>query len=205
MKRWKNFIAEFGAELKYKPGKENIIADALSRQGGDQINLTTKQDENKRGDSQINLNTITTERIKVPLILNPFKLQIEIEKSDHNSITTNTIFPKYINYKIKFVNLANLIAYIKLIASNKKINAIYSTEETLQIIEKPIQDAFINRKFIFTTKKISNITNVDEQNEIVATIHNRAHRNSTNNYKEAIKHFFWPKMKKSFPEICPEL
>lgn len=30
-KRWMNFIAEFGAEIKYKPGSQNVLADARSR------------------------------------------------------------------------------------------------------------------------------------------------------------------------------
>lgn len=38
LKRWKNFIAEFGAEIKYKPGYQNVVADALSRHHG-QINF----------------------------------------------------------------------------------------------------------------------------------------------------------------------
>lgn len=42
LKRWKNFIAEFGAEIKYKPGYQNIVADALSRhQINNIINNTT--------------------------------------------------------------------------------------------------------------------------------------------------------------------
>lgn len=38
LKRWKNLIAEYGAEIKYKPGHQNIVADALSRH---QINHTS--------------------------------------------------------------------------------------------------------------------------------------------------------------------
>lgn len=33
LKRWKCLIEEFGAKIEYKPGSENVIADALSRAG----------------------------------------------------------------------------------------------------------------------------------------------------------------------------
>lgn len=69
LKRWKNFIAEFGAEIKYKPGSQNIVADALSRHQGEEINLM---------DGNLHLIKNSTERIaRVSLPLNRFKNQIE--------------------------------------------------------------------------------------------------------------------------------
>lgn len=77
LKRWKNFIAEFGAEIKYKPGLQNIVADALSRH-------------------QINYITDPPEKIKIiSLPLNNFKNQFEIMESDHNSLKSETIFQNY--------------------------------------------------------------------------------------------------------------
>lgn len=112
LKRWKNFIAEFGAEIKYKPGHQNAVADALSRQHDEQINLTTIDST---------LSTPLTEQIKrVPFPLNRFKNQFEISKSDHNSIVTKTIFPNYHNHKIKFKQIAELLAYLKSTISNKR-------------------------------------------------------------------------------------
>lgn len=45
LKRWKCLIEEFGAKIEYKPGSENIIADALSRAGYpmDKINKSSLQ------------------------------------------------------------------------------------------------------------------------------------------------------------------
>jgi len=40
IKRWKAFIEEHNAKVFYKPGKENFVADALSRQ-----NINAKQGE----------------------------------------------------------------------------------------------------------------------------------------------------------------
>lgn len=73
LKRWKFFIAEFGAEIKYKPGKQNVVADALARHYDQQINFTTT-------DSTItSMESSPTGRIKrVSFPLNQFKNQFEI-------------------------------------------------------------------------------------------------------------------------------
>lgn len=72
LKRWKNFIAEYGAELKYKPGSQNTVADALSRQ---QINSNTLDTTVHSMDSS------PIEKIKrVALPLNRYKIQFEIQK-----------------------------------------------------------------------------------------------------------------------------
>lgn len=44
LKRWKAFIEESGAVIKYKPGKENLVADALSRQYDITINHISEED-----------------------------------------------------------------------------------------------------------------------------------------------------------------
>lgn len=68
---WKNFIAEYGAKLKYKPGNENIVADAHSRHH--QINVT------QSGDTIHSIDSSPIEKIKrVHFPLNRFKNQIEI-------------------------------------------------------------------------------------------------------------------------------
>lgn len=93
----------------------------LSRQESDQINLTT----------------MITEGQQIPLVLNQFKKQIEIEKSDHNSITTDTIFSKYKNHKIKFVTLDNLIAYIRLYPL-KRSNLIFVPRNSVRHFRRQI-------------------------------------------------------------------
>lgn len=199
LKRWKNFIAEFGADIKYKPGYQNVVADALSRHTG-QINFTNMNSTiHSNGDSQIEM---------VPYPLNRYKNQFELTKSDHNSLISENIFPKYQNHKIKFTTGAELISNLKLTVSEKHINAIYSSRETLKYIENLIGSAFPNSKFVFTTEKMENVIDLNERLRIVRETHIRAHRNATNNYNEAGREWYWPEMKKDFSnfvgacEIC---
>lgn len=200
LKRWKNFIAEFGADIRYKPGLQNVVADALSRH---QINNITN------GLTVNFMNTSLGEKIKrVVFPLNGFKNQIEIVKSNEDSIESKTTFHNHENYKIKFKIKNKLIENIKSIISEKHINAIYCLMETFDEIEKGIFNAFPNNKFVYTTSKLKDVTNLIEQIDIVEEIHNRAHRNAINNFNEARRMFYWPNMKKDFQkwvrmcEIC---
>lgn len=75
-------------------------------------------------------------------------------------------------------------------------------------IKKLIADTFPSFKFIFTTNKVQNVFDINEQLQIIWEIHNRAHRSAKNNYVEAQRLYFWPKIKNDFPkniktcEIC---
>lgn len=202
LKRWKNFIAEFGAEVKYKPGYQNIVADALSRHHG-QINFSNTNE------TMHSMQSSPTEKIKrIPFPLNRFKNQIEIIKSDHNSLTSKTIFPNHVRHKIKFKTIPELMTYLENIVSRKHVNAIYSTEETFFFIKESISNTFLVEKFIFTTSETEDITDLNEQLHILSEIHKRAHRNAMNNFIEAQRTYFWPTMKRDFVkyvrmcEIC---
>lgn len=203
MKRWMNFIAEYGAEIRYKPGHQNVVADALSRQYDPQpdaiINNTTMH----------SMKSSPMELIKrVPYVLNRYKNQFDISKSDHNSLLSKNIFSKFQNHKIKFVSIADLIAYMRRTISNKHVNAIYCTEETFYHIKKSISDTFPNAKFVFTTLRTTNVTSNDEQLRIIMNVHNRAHRQAKNNCIDAETLYYWPTMKNDFSkfvkmcEIC---
>lgn len=191
LKRWKNFIMEFGAEIKYKPGKENIVADALSRQ---QINYSGTTVH-----SMISSPTEVIDRVHFPL--NRFKNQFEIIKSNTNSVNSETIFPGFSYHKINFSEPNKLIENLKDLISKKCINALLCIEETFFTIKNLITDTFPNIKFIYTNKIVKNVTNLNDQINIVVDTHERAHRNAINNCIEAEREYFWPNMKKDFMRI----
>ena len=77
MKRWKARLKEYDYELRYKPGKSNIVADALSRPPRvDQINPLTSTAHSDESSSE-NLIQI----VNAPI--NAFKNQIFIIPSSH--------------------------------------------------------------------------------------------------------------------------
>lgn len=158
LKRRKSFITEFGAEIKYKPGHQNVVADALSRH---QINF-------KADDSTIHsVESSPVERIKrVPFALNRFKNQIEISQSNHNSLESKTTFPGFQNHNVLFSNSKELIRNLEECVSNRHLNAIFATEETFYLIKDPISNAFPHSKFVFTTAKVRDVTGTNDQSAI---------------------------------------
>lgn len=200
LKRWKNFIAEFGAEIKYKPGYQNVVADALSRH---QINNITNNSTIHSMDSSP---TQIIKRGSFPL--NGFKNQIEIIKSNKDTVESKTTFYNHQNHKVRFETRSKLIENLGEVISHKNVNAIFCSMETFSFIEDTIFNSFPNEKFIYTNVRARDVTNLTEQLDIVEKIHSRAHRNAKNNFEEAKGTFFWPKMRKDFEkwvngcEIC---
>lgn len=166
-KRWKNFIQDFGADIKYKPGRQNVVADALSRQYG----------ENAANGDPNSINILSSDGIKrTTFPLNQFKKQIEIIKSDHSSLTSKTTFQNFHNHVIKFSTMIELMNSLRLVIIDDKINAIYSDENTFEQVERDILNTFPKEKIVFTTKKVVDVTDINIQLNIIEETHERGHR-----------------------------
>lgn len=195
IKRWKALVEESGGKIRYKPGKENIIADALSRQ---YFHLTENDDSDSSLSDSIHSSPNSPEvdliqRSSVPL--NFFKNQFHIEKSIENSLKTETIFPGYVLHTIKFSDDENLIRNLELAINKKTINAIHSTEEIFYHINRLLISNFPESKFIFTPNINRNITDTNEQEFLIISEHQRAHRNHRENFLQLKQNYFFPRMK----------
>lgn len=178
-----------------------MVADALSRHQSQVNYMSTNTTIHSKISSPLKIK-------RVHFSLNQYKNQIEILKSDHNSLISTTTFSNYQNHRIKFKTRADLINNLKLIVTERHINAIYASEETFYFIKESISNSFPNSNFVFTTVKAKNIVDLNEKLQIIKEIHNRAHRNALNNYSEIKNLYYWPKMKTDFVkfvrvcEIC---
>lgn len=123
IKRWKAFIDEHNAQIFYKPGKENYVADALSRH-----HIHTLE-EDAQSDiatihSELSL-TYTIEKTDKPI--NCFRNQIIIEESVTASVRTVIMFGKKIRHLLYFSDRETLIQQMRslqIAKSVKKLNTI---------------------------------------------------------------------------------
>lgn len=199
-------IEESGANVVYRPGKQNIVADALSRQYVNAIDLNEDHSDLNSMHSRASSPIVNLPRTMEPL--NTFKVQIELEHSNINEVQHTTIFPTYIRYTIKYNSIFSAIQQMKHALNEKNINALYlNSDEDLDLIEN-IKKKFSNCKILISKTKVRDITDEDEQKYIMMTEHNRAHRGSKENYMQLKTKYFWPKLKQNIQsyiqtcEIC---
>jgi len=130
IKRWKARIDESGAKIFYKPGKDNLVADALSRQ---QLNVVEEEEAYSCAatiHSEMSLaHTIET----TDKSLNCFQNQINLEEARFPSKRTFVLFGNKKRHDINFVCKESLLEELADITVPKGVNAIHCDLHTLRI------------------------------------------------------------------------
>ena len=197
IKRWKAFIDEHNANVIYKPGKENVVADALSRQ---EINNLSVQTES-------NVATVHSEQSLTYAInstenpVNCYKNQIIITETDHCHSKKTIVFGKKLRHTINYSEDKFLFKKLNEVISTLAVNAIHCDLHTLAKIQDTIIRNFPTSKFWYAKLFVIDIFNPDDQKHIMATEHNRAHRAAQENTKQVLKDYYFPKMQKMATEI----
>lgn len=192
MKRWKAILEEYNYELKYKPGKSNIVADALSRIPAtskiNSLSVTQHSDESSSHD------LIPT--VEIPV--NVFRNQIILNIGDEDSYQKENPFPNYSRHiftKPEFTN-TDVIAIFRKYLNPNTVNGLKTTESIMGRIQEIYPLYFRDYKIRFTQKLVVDITNEDEQDEKILSVHRRAHRNAQENKDQIIEKYYFPKMSK---------
>lgn len=165
LKRWNAFFEEYSPKILYKPGKTNVVADALSRL---QMNNITYQNHSSSFDSgtvhsaESSYEEIIAETNKP---LNQFKQQLLISKNKF------TIHEKVNNFD---KTRHNLVTILKEFLQPNVVTGIHCTPEDLYEIPTILKNTFTN-KFLYTKKFLSDVINRDDQQIIIEETHGRAH------------------------------
>lgn len=175
LNRWKARIEEYNCELLYKPGKSNVVADALSRLPLQLNALDT--DSVATVHSSLQDATDFVPHVEAPI--NVFRNQI-IFNSDASAYSLETPFPGYTRHIIPLSDdtRRSLSAILKERLRPTVINGVKIPDAYLQSFQESYRESFSFFKIRIAQKFVKDI--VDE-NEIMLAIdreHSRAHRNA---------------------------
>lgn len=167
IKRWKARIDETRARVFYKPGKENFVADALSRQ-----NLHALQSSNASDAATVHSELSSTYAIKSSdKPINCFRNQM-IRQGAFPSRQLFIIFGQKTRHHIDFEDWNTLIDTVKSVVKPDVTNAIFFELPVLARIQHPLVMAFPATAFWHCKRFVADVTNKEEQVEIVTVEHN---------------------------------
>lgn len=200
IKRWKAFIDEHNANVFYKPGKENYVADALSRQ-----NIHALENDSVSDVATVHSEISSTnhiERTENPI--NCYRNQIIIEEATSDSTRTFIMFGTKSRHLIYFHNRDDLIERVANVVKADVVNAIHCELTILAHIQNRLVELFPATKFWHSNGLVTDIFAQEDQREIIVTEHNRAHRAAQENVKQILRDYYFPKMTKMANETVQD-
>lgn len=193
IKRWKAFIDEHNANIIYKPGKENFVADALSRQNINALEDSADSDVATIHSEEYFTHTIQTRDKRV----NCFWNQIILEENTILQHRTYILFTTKTRHVIQFSDRNSLFQTLQEAVNAEVTNEILSELPILAFIQHKLVKEFPSTTCRLSKSMVIDIPDTTEQREIAIAKHNRAHRAA-----QILRDYFLLKMDRLTAEIA---
>uniref|UniRef100_A0AB38Z2N6 RNA-directed DNA polymerase n=1 Tax=Panta errantivirus TaxID=3078412 RepID=A0AB38Z2N6_9VIRU len=187
LKRWKAYLEEHDYEIIYKPGKTNVVADALSRMV---YSMTATQHSANESDDFFILSTEAA--------LNVFRHQVILEEGVEN-VQSSEPFPNFKRIKVTVPNTADqtLLKVLKTHFDPSKLNGLLTSESLMGKLQEIYNKNFGRQNLLkirFTQKMLQDIPCSNDQTAIIRKEHNRAHRGIEENRAQILRKYYFPKI-----------
>lgn len=201
--RQRLYLEQFDFKLIYKQGKQNVVADGLSRIPRVELNIQTVL-ENEVFDIHPAYD---------PEIINQFKLQVILRVSDDNRKSpyiNATIFPGYTRhiYHRKEYTEEDLLKILKDCLVPGTNNGIFAPVDIVLSCKRIIASNFNpGMKIHFSNLRLPDIIYEKEQIDFIKKCHSFNHRSWKTTYEEVKKSVFFPGMItkiKNFVKACED-
>lgn len=198
--RWKLNLGEFDYEIVYKPGKQNVIADALSRiktETREEVNINTADNDLETVHSADTSDDYYINSTEKPI--NLFRTQLIFKIGNINTDLHEEVFSKYHRYTIVRPQYteADIVNAFKNYMNPRGINCIKAPISLLQLIQETYRKHFVNNKIfkIFISEHLlEDIRQGTEQDELIQQIHGFGHRGIKENKKQVLQKYFFPEI-----------
>lgn len=229
--KWRLRLEEFDYKILYKKGKENLVADALSRveinanetnqcdedldlisvipNVGENIEVLSKELDNT--DNQTQHTSIENPIFTIPISekpLNYFTNRIILKLGDQYEVNYKRPFSKH-NYFVT-IRRGNEIENIeKMLRETINPSNLYG----IYFIEKELESKFLNVtqslfdnkiKFIKSNILAKDIEKSEEQNEVIESYHSKNHNGINETYNHLRLKYYWPDLKTKINKIINE-
>lgn len=189
MKRWKAILEEYNYEMKYKPGRSNVVADALSRPPATNVNSLTGTVHSSDSSPQDLIPSV-----EVPI--NAFKNQIFLTIGESSDYQFKVVFPGYNRHILteSDYDLEKLISVLRTYLNPSVVNCIKTPEFIMGRIQEIYPNHFSSYKVRFTQNFVEDILSESDQETLIIETHNRAHRNAVENRSQILEKSYFPSM-----------
>lgn len=223
---WRLSLSEFDYEIRYRPGKQNVVADSLSRLPSElNMNENTSSDsstssqavhpddEEASSDEQTvhSADSDDSDLIKcTELPVNAYCNQIILKIGPDATDNYEEIFPRVFRRTVTRMVFGVPVIFnlFKNYMDLKRVNCIYCPEKIMNTIQTVYKLHFSRAKAFkvyLSQKLLIDLRTPEEENLIIEQTHDRAHRGIWENNEEISKRFYFPRMKnriRDYIKLC---